>query len=105
MKSILIAAVITAACSGVAMAGELKQDQNAPAVKAQVMSDSEMDKVTAGITAIECDVAAALGGAGVCTALVTGHGNPVAAIPHLFNPTPSGVQPGAGQATATNVPT
>src|SRR6516225_2185831 len=46
LKSIFIAAIIAAACSGVAMAGELKQDQT---VKAQVMSDSEMDKVTAGV--------------------------------------------------------
>jgi len=48
-KSVLALAVtIAAACSGVALAGEVKQDQNAPAVKAQVMTDSEMDKVTAG---------------------------------------------------------
>ena len=50
MKSIFIAVVIAAACSGVALAGEVKQDQKtaAPAMKAKVMSDSEMDKVTAG---------------------------------------------------------
>jgi opacity protein-like surface antigen len=50
MKSVFIAAVIAAACSGVALAGEVKQEQKviAPTVKAQVMSDSEMDKVTAG---------------------------------------------------------
>jgi hypothetical protein len=53
MKSVFVAAIIATACSGVAMAGELKQDQKtaapaAPAVKAQVMSDSDMDKVTAG---------------------------------------------------------
>ena len=50
MKSIFIAAIIAAACSSVALAGDAKQDQKAaaPAVKAQVMTDSEMDKVTAG---------------------------------------------------------
>jgi hypothetical protein len=50
MKSIFFAAVIAAACSGVAMAGELKQDQKtgAPGLKATQMSDFEMDKVTAG---------------------------------------------------------
>jgi hypothetical protein len=50
MKSIFIAAAIAATCSGVALADDLKQDQQAaaPAVKAQVMSDSEMDRVTAG---------------------------------------------------------
>jgi hypothetical protein len=50
MKSIFVAAIIAAACSGVALAGELKQDQKtaAPGVKAQAMSDAEMDKVTAG---------------------------------------------------------
>jgi hypothetical protein len=52
MKSIFVAAIIAATCSSVALAGELKQDQNAPAVKAQVMSDSEMDKVAAGDGAI-----------------------------------------------------
>jgi hypothetical protein len=97
MKSIFIGAIIAAACSGVAMAGELKQDQKtpSPAVKAQVMSDSEMDKVTAGGTLIECIVDAALsGGGGVCTAFATGHGNPPAALP---TPTASGVQPGTGR--------
>src|SRR5437764_788313 len=50
MKPIFIAVVIAAACSGVAMAGELTQGQktDAPVMKAKVMSDSEMDKVTAG---------------------------------------------------------
>ena len=49
MKSVFTAAVIAAACSGVAMAGELKQDQKTAAavVKGTVMNDAEMDKVTA----------------------------------------------------------
>jgi hypothetical protein len=99
MKSIFIAAVIATAYSGVAMAGELKQDQKtpSPAVKAQVMSDSEMDNVTAGFTLIECIVDAALsGGGGVCSAFATGHATPEAALPHLA-PTASGVQPGIGR--------
>lgn len=49
MKSIFIAAIIAAACSGIATAAEVKQDKSAPAVKSQVMSDTEMDKMTAGV--------------------------------------------------------
>ena len=37
-------AVIAAACSSVALAGEVKQGKKAPAI----MSDAQMDKVTAG---------------------------------------------------------
>src|SRR6516164_6753552 len=50
MKSIFVAAIIATACSGVALAGELKQDQKtaAPVIKGTVMNDAEMDKVTAG---------------------------------------------------------
>ena len=50
MKSIFVAAIIAAACSGVALAGELKQDQKtaAPVIKGTVMNDAEMDKVAAG---------------------------------------------------------
>jgi hypothetical protein len=48
-KSVFVLAVIGAACSSVAFAGEVKQTQTvAPVVKATTMSDSEMDKVTAG---------------------------------------------------------
>jgi hypothetical protein len=52
MKSIFVAAMIAAACSGVALTGEVKQNQSATAaaVKAQVMSDAEMGKVTAGLS-------------------------------------------------------
>jgi hypothetical protein len=85
MKALLIAAVAVAV-STTAFAKDLK---------GTVMTDSEMDKVTAGIIAVECAVDAALGGAGVCTALVN-QDHPLAAIPHL-TPTPSGVQPGAGK--------
>ena len=49
-KSVFVLAVIAAACSSVAFAGEIKQDKKAtaPAVAAQTMSDAQMDKVTAG---------------------------------------------------------
>jgi hypothetical protein len=43
-KSVFVIAVIAAACSSVAFAGEVKQDKKAPAI----MSDAQMDKVTAG---------------------------------------------------------
>jgi hypothetical protein len=46
-KSIFVIAVAAAACSGVALAGEVKQDK-AQVVKATTMSDAQMDKVTAG---------------------------------------------------------
>ena len=51
-KSIFVAAIIAAACSGVALAGDAKQNQKttqAPTIKATHMSDAEMDKVTAGV--------------------------------------------------------
>jgi hypothetical protein len=43
--------MIAAACSGVALTGEVKQNQSATAaaVRAQVTSDAEMGKVTAGL--------------------------------------------------------
>ena len=49
-KSVFVVAVIAAACSSVAFAGEIKQDKKAtaPVVKATTMSDDQMDKVTAG---------------------------------------------------------
>ena len=48
-KSVFVLAVIAAACSSVAFAGEVKKDKaQVPAVKATTMSDAQMDKVTAG---------------------------------------------------------
>ena len=49
-KSVFVIAVIAAACSSVAFAGEVKQEKKAttPVVKATTMSDAQMDKVTAG---------------------------------------------------------
>jgi hypothetical protein len=48
-KSVFVLAVISAACSSVAFAGEAKQTKAAaPVVKATTMSDAQMDKVTAG---------------------------------------------------------
>jgi len=50
-KSVFVLAVIGAACSSVAFAGEVKQTKTvAPVVKATTMSDSDMDKVTAGFS-------------------------------------------------------
>jgi hypothetical protein len=49
-KSVFVIAVVAAACSGVAFAGEVKQDK-AQVVKATTMSDTQMDKVTAGAAA------------------------------------------------------
>ncbi len=51
MRKYLFALTVITACSGVAMAAELKQDRKTtpvPAVAATQMSDAEMDKVTAG---------------------------------------------------------
>jgi hypothetical protein len=46
-KSGFVIAVIAAACSSVALAGEVKKDKaQVPAVKATTMSDADMDKVT-----------------------------------------------------------
>jgi len=83
MKSVFIAAIIAAACSGVAMAGELKLKQAA-------MSDAEMDRVTAGGP-----------GSGVFTA--NNHTNNVQhAAPALISAithVPSGIVPGCGRGT------
>ena len=50
-KSVFVIAVIAAACSSVAFAGEVKKDKaQVPAVKATTMSDAQMDKVTAGFS-------------------------------------------------------
>ena len=47
MKKVFLLAVIGAACSSVAFAGEVKQTKTvAPVVKATTMSDAQMDKVT-----------------------------------------------------------
>jgi hypothetical protein len=51
MKKVFVLAVIGAACSSVAFAGEVKQTKTvAPVVKATTMSDAQMDKVTAGFS-------------------------------------------------------
>jgi len=98
-KSVFVAAVIAAAFSTVAMAGDLKQDKKTttPAVTATQMSDAEMDKVTAGFDGVICDVPG--GGCGTLTAsgvLGPGQGNP-----HFTPPsTGSGVVPGFGRLTA-----
>jgi hypothetical protein len=48
-KSVFVLAVIGAACSSAAFAGDAKKDKaHAPAIKATTMSDADMDKVTAG---------------------------------------------------------
>ncbi len=50
-KSVFMLAVIAAACSSVAFAGEVKQTKTAaPVVKTTTMSDAQMDKVTAGFS-------------------------------------------------------
>ena len=49
-KSLLVAALIAAACS-TAFAGEVTKQTKAPVVKAQTMTDADMDKVTAGFAA------------------------------------------------------
>src|SRR5215471_18691242 len=50
-KSVFVLAVIGAACSSVAFAAEVKKDKaHVPAVKATTMSDTDMDKVTAGFS-------------------------------------------------------
>ena len=53
MTKVFVLAVIGAACSSVAFAGEVKQTKTvAPVVKATTMSDAQMDKVTAGFNVI-----------------------------------------------------
>ena len=50
-KSVFVLAVIGAVCSSVAFAAEVKKDKaHIAAVKATTMSDSDMDKVTAGFS-------------------------------------------------------
>jgi hypothetical protein len=49
MNKVFVLAVIGAACSSVAFAGEVKQTKApTPVVKTTIMSDAQMDKVTAG---------------------------------------------------------
>ena len=49
MKKVFVLAVIGAACSSVAFAGEVRQTKApTPVVKTTIMSDAQMDKVTAG---------------------------------------------------------
>jgi hypothetical protein len=53
-KSVLVLAVIGAACSSVAFATEVKKDKaHVPAVKGTTMSDADMEKVTAGAAVSE----------------------------------------------------
>jgi hypothetical protein len=47
-KSVCVLAVLAAAVSTSAVAKELKQNKQAPTVSATQMTNSEMDKVTAG---------------------------------------------------------
>src|SRR5215469_7605456 len=48
MKKVFVLAVIGAACSSVAFAGEVQTKAPTPVVKTTIMSDAQMDKVTAG---------------------------------------------------------
>ena len=83
-KSIFVAAVIAAACSSVALASEVKKDKvKAPAVKAQTMSDADMDKVTAagapspdlrGLGLLTADAAGVIGIVGKVNAQGAAHG-------------------------------
>jgi hypothetical protein len=49
-KSVFVVAVIAAACSSVAFAGEVKKDK-APVVKATTMNNAELERVSAGAAA------------------------------------------------------
>jgi hypothetical protein len=51
-KSVCVLAVLAAAVSTSAVAKELKQNKQAPTVSATQMTDSEMDRVTAGFAFI-----------------------------------------------------
>jgi opacity protein-like surface antigen len=83
-KSLLVAALIAAACS-TAFAAEVKQDKaQVPVVKAQTMTDAHMDKVTAGA------------GYGLTTAL-SGPGSPQGS-PGTNGNSPN-VNPGYGNCT------
>jgi opacity protein-like surface antigen len=47
-KSVCVLAVLAATVSTSAVAKDLKQEKKAPAISATQMTDSEMDRVTAG---------------------------------------------------------
>jgi opacity protein-like surface antigen len=51
-KSVCVLALLAAAVSTSAVAKDLKQNKQAPAVSATQMTDSEMDRVTAGLSFI-----------------------------------------------------
>jgi hypothetical protein len=98
MKSVSVFAIMMALSMTAAVAKDLKQDQKtaAPAVKAEVMSDSEMDRVTAGFTSNGP-------GFGRLTASDNTnnvfHSNP--GIDRAFNNAPNGIGPGCGRNTIT----
>jgi hypothetical protein len=48
-KSVCVLAILAAAVSTSAVAQDLKQNKQAPTVSATQMTDSEMDRVTAGL--------------------------------------------------------
>jgi opacity protein-like surface antigen len=48
-KSVCVLAILAAAVSTSAVAKDLKQNKQAPTVSATQMTDSEMDRVTAGL--------------------------------------------------------
>jgi hypothetical protein len=53
MKVIILAAAMAVACTSFVNAAEVKNDTTAPVVKAQTMSDADLDKVTAAGTPSE----------------------------------------------------
>jgi hypothetical protein len=85
MMKVFVLAVIGAACSSVAFAGEVRQTKTvAPVVKATTMSDAQMDKVTAGANSnIFAD------SAGFPTGKVTGSFNLFNVINGTGNPGPN----------------
>jgi hypothetical protein len=75
-NSVLVAAVITTACSTNTMAGDLTQHQETtvPAVSVTQMSDAEMDNVTAGAGAIinNTGVSGSAGPCNICKIMTVG---------------------------------
>jgi hypothetical protein len=69
-KSVFVLVVLAAAVSTSAVAKELKQNKQAPTVSATQMTNSEMDKVTAGVQGCCGNAWGAAIGAGFA-----GHGN------------------------------
>jgi hypothetical protein len=99
MQKLTCVLAILAAASTATLAGEIKQDKKAtaPAVSATQMTDSEMDKVTAGATPASV-------GEGNFTAQEAG-GNAFGFTNRTFGGgTPSGVIPGRGNITAASTP-